>query len=102
VRHRDRPSPVGPPPFARLMGIVPLGIGITVIAFLWGAPFGEFGSPPLFFRFFGSFIAPAFVMVGVGILFGGTMKGRSRIFDRLADGARQQADQGCYSRRTST
>jgi hypothetical protein len=72
------------------MGIVPLGIGITVIAFLWGAPFGEFGSPPLFFRFFGSFIALAFVMVGAGILFGATTKARSRIFDRLGDAARRQ------------
>jgi len=75
------------------MGIVPLGIGITVIAFLWGAPFGEFGSPPLFFRVFGSFIALAFVMVGAGILFGGAMKARSRIFDRLADAARRQPQQ---------
>jgi hypothetical protein len=56
--------------FARAIGIVPLGIGLTVIGFLWGTPFNSFHSPPLFFRIFGSFIALAFVMVGGAILFG--------------------------------
>jgi hypothetical protein len=51
----------------RMMAIVPFGIGMTVLFFLWSAPFGQFGSPPLFFRVFGSFIALAFVMTGVGI-----------------------------------
>jgi hypothetical protein len=46
------------------MGFVFGGIGLTVLTFLWGAPSGEFGSPPLFFRVFGSFIALAFVVVG--------------------------------------
>ena len=54
----------------RLMGIVPLGIGLTVLGFLWLTPFNEFGSPPLFFRVFGSFIALAFVLTGVGFIAG--------------------------------
>ena len=37
-------------------------IGLTVLGFLWGAPWNEFGSPPLFFRIFGSFVALGFVM----------------------------------------
>ena len=47
-----------------VMGFVFAGIGVTVLVFVWGAPFGEFGSPPLFFRIFASFIAIAFVAVG--------------------------------------
>lgn len=49
-----------------VFGFVFLGIGLTVLGFLWGAPFGEFHSPPLFFRIFGSFIAIAFVAMGGG------------------------------------
>jgi hypothetical protein len=75
------------------MGIVPLGIGITVIGFLWGAPFNEFGSPPLLFRFFGSFIALAFVMIGAGILFGKMPSRHNRVFDQIADAARRQQEQ---------
>ena len=47
-----------------VMGFVFAGIGVTVLVFMWGAPFGEFGSPPLFFRIFASFIAVAFVAIG--------------------------------------
>ena len=50
-----------------LVGFVFAGIGLTLLIFMWGAPFDEFGSPPLFFRIFASFIAIAFVG------FGGTM-----------------------------
>jgi hypothetical protein len=46
------------------MGLIFAGIGVTVLIFLWGMPFGEFGSPPIFFRIFGSFIALAFVVIG--------------------------------------
>ncbi len=49
----------------RLFGVVPLGIGVTVLGFLWSQPFGEFGSPPLFFRIFGSFVALGFVLFGI-------------------------------------
>jgi len=50
-----------------LVGFVFAGIGVTVLVFMWGAPFDEFGSPPLFFRIFASLIAIVFVG------FGGTM-----------------------------
>ncbi len=50
-----------------VFGIVIGGVGITVLAFLWGTPRGEFGAPPLFFRIFGSFIALAFVAMGGSI-----------------------------------
>ncbi|AMV21047.1 hypothetical protein [Planctomyces sp. SH-PL14] len=56
--------------FIRVMGIVPLGIGLTVLGFLWLTPFNEFGSPPLFFRVFGSFIALAFVLQGGAMVYG--------------------------------
>ena len=52
------------------MGIVPLGIGLTVLGFLWLSPFRQFGSPPLFFRIFGSFIALAFVLHGIALVSG--------------------------------
>ena len=55
--------------FFRLAGIVPLGIGLTVLGFMWLSSFDGFGSPPLFFRIFFSFIALGFVLKGVGILF---------------------------------
>ena len=50
-----------------VFGFIFGGIGLTVLIFLWGTPFDEFGSPPLVFRIFGSFIAIGFVA------FGGTM-----------------------------
>ena len=60
-----------------VFGIVFFGIGLTVLVFMWTASFGEFGSPPLFFRIFASFIAIAFVAVGGTIaassIFGGKM-----------------------------
>ena len=49
-------------------------VGVTVLVFLWSQPFGGFGSPPLFFRVFGSFIAIMFCLVGFGgAIFGGRM-----------------------------
>jgi hypothetical protein len=54
---------------ARLFGIVPLGIGLTVLGFLWFSPFGEFHSPPLFFRIFGTFVALPFVFIGAAAIF---------------------------------
>ncbi|MES2660841.1 MAG: hypothetical protein V4689_19605 [Verrucomicrobiota bacterium] len=41
-------------------------IGIAVMAFLWGSGDG-FGSPPLFFKVFGSFIALGFMVMGFGV-----------------------------------
>ena len=49
-----------------VMGFIFGCIGLSVLVFLWSQPFGQFGSPPLFFRVFGSFIALAFVTVGFG------------------------------------
>jgi hypothetical protein len=56
--------------FVRLFGIVPLGIGLTVLGFLWLAPFDQFGSPPLFFRLFGSFVALGFILQGWAMVSG--------------------------------
>lgn len=59
-----------------VFGLVFLGIGLTVLGFLW---FGgdAFGGPPLVFRLFGSFVAIAFVAMGRAMassgLFGGRM-----------------------------
>ena len=57
-----------PPAPARFVGavfgFVFFGIGMTVLISMWAAPFGAFGSPPLFFRVFASFIAIAFVTMG--------------------------------------
>ena len=75
----------------RLMGIVPFGIGLTVLGFLWGAPFGEFGSPPLPFRIFGSFIALAFVLVGVGFFTAGGLVGKLGSNSRMMNLLQQQA-----------
>ena len=61
------------------MAIIPFGIGMTVLIFLWSAPFGAFHSPPLFFRVFGSFIALAFVMTGIGIFVGAGKIGDPRL-----------------------
>jgi DNA-directed RNA polymerase subunit RPC12/RpoP len=85
---------------AALVGFIFAGIGVTVIAFLWGAPFGEFGSPPIFFRIVGSFIALAFVGVGgstgVAALAG---RGLSSPLDRSdvvddEDGGREESSAG--------
>lgn len=42
-------------------------IGLALLIFLWSEPFNKFGSPPLFFRIFGSFIAIGFMAVGFGM-----------------------------------
>ena len=52
-----------------VFGFAFFGIGISVIAHLWSEPFGGFGSPPVFFRIFGSLIASVFVAVGGSILY---------------------------------
>jgi hypothetical protein len=50
-----------------IFGFVFFGAGLSILGFLWSRPFGGFGSPPLFFRVFGSLIA-----LGVGSM-GGLM-----------------------------
>ena len=47
-----------------VFGFAFAGIGITILGFLWLTPFDQFGSPPLFFRIVGSFIALVFVAMG--------------------------------------
>lgn len=69
--------------FPRMMAIVPFGIGMTVLIGLWG---GGMGNPPLFFRVFGSFIALAFVMTGVGIFVAAGKIGDPR---RMAESLRE-------------
>ena len=61
------------------MGLIFGGVGITVLIFLWSTPFHEFGSPPLFFRVFGSFIALAFVLFGGGAFFATIIGGKISI-----------------------
>jgi hypothetical protein len=58
-----------------VFGFAFAGIGLTTIGFLWLAPFGQFDSPPLVFRVFGSFIAIVFVAVG-GTAFVSAIRGR--------------------------
>ncbi len=57
-------------PFERLIGIVPLGVGLSVIAFAWSSPLGGFGAMPVFFRLFITFIALGFVLTGAALLSG--------------------------------
>ena len=45
------------------------GIGLTILVNMWFMPFGGFGSPPLFFFFFASFIAIPFVAIGAGAVY---------------------------------
>jgi hypothetical protein len=70
-----RSNPLGPGAaagrfLAGVFGLISGGIGLTVIVFLWGSPWNEFGAPPLVFRVFGSFIALGFVATGGAMLFG--------------------------------
>lgn len=56
------------PLVARLVaGVVPLVFGIIGVTFavsLWSESSDGFGSPPLFFRIFGTLIASVFMLVG--------------------------------------
>lgn len=57
----------------RFFGVVPFGIGLTVLFFVWTSDFG-----PLFFRVFASFVALGFVMFGGAFLFGPSMLTRQQ------------------------
>lgn len=62
---RNLPQPPAPPKlFGVLFSIIPLGVGLTVLIFLWSKPFDDWDSPPLVFRVFGSFIALGFLLFG--------------------------------------
>lgn len=79
----------------RLFGIIPFGIGVTVLGFLWLTPFDQFGSPPLFFRVFGSFIALGFVMFGVAAFAsGGLIKGQGEQLRGMMQGLAESARGG--------
>lgn len=66
-----------------VFGFAFAGIGLTVLIFLWSAPFNEFGSPPVFFRIFGSFIALCFLVMGstvfIGALLGKTLLNKTSL-----------------------
>lgn len=55
---------------AGVFGLTFGGMGLTVLALLWGTGFDSFHSPPLIFRIFGSFIAIPFVALGFAALYG--------------------------------
>jgi hypothetical protein len=60
-----KPSP-RPPLFMLLFFSIFGFIGIALLVFLWGSGEG-FGSPPLFAKVFGSFIALGFMAMGFGV-----------------------------------
>jgi len=51
-------------------------IGVTVIYFLWFGMDGGSGSPPVFFKIFGSLIGSVFCVVGFGAAILGPQKAR--------------------------
>src|SRR4051812_36252815 len=70
----------------RLIGIVPLGIGLIVLNLSWSSEFGGGFGVPIFFRLFFSFIALAFVTMGGGLLLkGGPFGSTQRLIDRALD-----------------
>ena len=80
--------------FARLVGLFPLAIGLTVLGGLWLAPFGEFHSPPLFFRVFGSIIALAFVTFGAVALSGKALQPTHKVQELIQQTQREQQGSG--------
>lgn len=100
--HNDR-DPVGASlAVTRLVfgtfGFAFAGIGLTVLGFLWLTPFNQFGSPPLVFRIFGSFIALVFVVMGGSTLFGAIVGGEAL---RQAALRKQNLEQGDALRPTA-
>ena len=78
---------------ARLMGIVPLGIGLTVLGFAWSSQFGGPFGVPIFFRLFFSFVALGFVIAGAGIVLGGGgLAPPKELLNQVADFNRQLKD----------
>lgn len=55
--------------FARLVGVIPQGIGLALLWFFGFGSSHEFGSPPLSVRILGSIIALGWVILGLGSLF---------------------------------
>jgi len=75
-----------------VFGFAFLGIGLTVLYFMWSQPFGDFHSPPLFFRIFASFIAICFVAMGGGTAYA-ALTGSSQL-GRLQDAAHKLKARG--------
>lgn len=103
---RNLPQPPAPPKlFGVLFSIIPMGIGLTVLIFLWSKPFDEWDSPPLIFRVFGSFIALGFLLFGGLAIrtFSAGAKGLSsvdvvdRAIGQSAPGTRPPAAPGRYA-----
>lgn len=84
---------------ARLIGIVPLGIGLTVLTFAWSNSFdGGMGGIPIFFRIFVSFIALFFIIMGAGLVFGGGgLMPPQHLVDKVLD-MQQQMEAGMRAR----
>ena len=53
---------------SRLMGVMPFGIGLTVLFFIWTGEIAE--DAPLFFKVIGSFVALGFISFGVAFFAG--------------------------------
>ncbi|MBX3442391.1 MAG: hypothetical protein KF774_08285 [Planctomyces sp.] len=83
----------------RIAAIVPLGVGLTVLVFVWSNPRSDF--PPLFIRMFFSFIALAFVLTGLQALFGKSRTLSGRLLDRM-DHLHDLADELRTHARTQT
>jgi hypothetical protein len=93
MRQPSDPTPLAARFIGAVFGFVFFGIGLTVLIFLWSAGDG-FGSPPLFFRIFGSFIAIAFVAMGgtmgLGSLLGKGLGPRTSAMASQIRGMREQ------------
>ena len=73
--------------FFRFVGIVPVGVGLTLLFGLWTGS-GPFGMAPTMFKIMGSFVALMFLFVGSGFLFAkidpeGQMRALSKELQRL-------------------
>jgi hypothetical protein len=85
------------PPAARFLGgvfgLIFFAVGLTVIGFMWLSDDG-FGSPPLFFKIFATFIALGFVAMGgtlatSAFLGGGPLGGHAELFGEAMRQAQQ-------------
>lgn len=82
----------------RLIGIVPLGVGLTVLTFAWSSAFDGGMGIPIFFRIFASFIALFFILIGGSLVFAGFRTGISSGLVEQALDLQQQLQEGMRSR----
>lgn len=95
----------------RLIGLIPMGMGLTILAFLWTSSFFD-GFTPLdntflsfitYFKLIGSFVAAWFVVIGGVIVFGqvpGWWKDQAGAFQSLLNNP--NAFQSLHRRRRSS